>query len=254
MGIFDRKSTPPVTFADALMGELHWGVAEPMAAPRAELTEKAVVLESFTRFAAEKLAEVPVIQFEGGEILKKSDPSQEPLVPRFPNRQDWELAQAKKIGAAWERLTRGKNPRPLVLFIGETLYESEGDEFALCFAPGVAELFQKMVQAMKLAPSEYLLSTLKTLTEEKSADELLEEAYWWQPRFVVPLGAQAAQAFLGPRERLAAVHGKTFALPRLPSGAEVMPLFHPGVIATNANMKKATWTDMQKLMKLIGKA
>lgn len=260
MGIFDRKATPPKTFADALMGDLSFIGEETETTAPLELTEKALVLESFTQFAHEKLEEEATseLRFEGGEIVRKDSADQMPLKPRFPNRKAWESFQAQRLGEAWSVLSAGKNPQPLILFVGESLSidpEAHGEkgEFALCFAPGVAELFQKMVQAMKLTHGEYVLTTLKTLTEEKTADELFEEAHWWRPRFVVPLGAQACQALLGSRERLASIHGKSYFVPRLPAGAEIVPLFHPGVIATNANMKRATWTDMQKLMKTLGK-
>ena len=236
------------------MGDLSWGAQLPSPELRPELTEKALVLESFAQFAQDKLEETPALKFEGGEIVLKEDPTQLPLTPQFASRPEWEQAQSAKLGSCWQTLVNAKNAQPLVLFIGESIVDSaQENEFALCFAPGVAELFQKMVQAMKLTTSEYVLTTLRTPTSEKSPEELFEETHWWRPRFVVPLGAQACQALLGPRERLAAIHGKSFTLPRLPVGTEIVPLFHPGVIATNANMKKATWTDMQRLMKLLGK-
>jgi hypothetical protein len=34
---------------------------------------------------------------------------------------------------------------------------------------------------------------------------------------------------------------------------QVAPLFHPSVIASNINMKKSTWADMQKIMQALGK-
>lgn len=259
MGIFDRKATPPKTFADALMGDITFIQDESKVAEPPQLTEKAVVLESFTQFAEEQLEHVPTFEFEGGQLLKKEDPNQMPLKPRFKARSEWEAGQAQSLGGAvWAALSAGKDPSPMILFIGESLLVPAADpenvnEFLLCFPPPVAELFQKMVQAMKLAPREYVLTTLRTAESEKLTDELLEEIFWWRPRYVVPLGAQACQALLGPRERLASIHGKTFQVPRVPGPSEIMPLFHPGVIATNANMKKATWTDMQKLMKLLGK-
>lgn len=262
MGIFDRKTITPKTFADALMGEQFWHTEIPETEIPQQLTEKAVILESFTQFVEEKLDEnqSESVSFPGGEVVRKEDPTQLPLRPIFRSLEEWNKAQLAINGAqTWEMLTKSKNEHPLVLFIGETLVSLETfsnevlPEFQVCFPVGVAELFQKMVQAMKLSPGEYVLTTLKTLETEKTPEQLFEEAYWWKPRFVVPLGAQACQAFLGPRERLASVHGKAFSLPRLPNGTEIVPLFHPSVIATNANMKKSTWTDMQKIMKVLGK-
>lgn len=245
------------------MGELSWHTEIPEAEKPQELTEKALVLESFTQFVEEKLEEnqSETMSFFGGEITRKEDPTQQPLKPVYSSRKEWEIAQSALLGeGTWDILAKSKKSSPLILFIGESLFPLEANssevlqEFQVCFPPGVAELFQKMVQAMKLDPTEYVLTTLKTLDSEKMPEQLFEEAHWWKPRFVVPLGAQACQALLGPRERLATIHGKTFNLPRLPSGTEIVPLFHPSVIATNANMKKSTWADMQKIMKVLDKA
>lgn len=269
MSLFDKKPAP-TTFAEALLGDLtleSMGIEEdttPVAAP--VLTERALVLESFTRFAEEKIAESPegVVKFAGGEIVKREDPAAVPLERRFADRGAWEQQQRERLGSrTWDALTNGKTA-PLVLFVGEALREESvldqpieaiRPEFLLSFIPPVADLFQKMVQAMKLTQSEYVLMALKDQSGEKTPEELLEDISWWSPRFVVPLGAQACQAILGQRERLASVHGKFFPVPRLTSlSTQVAPLFHPSVIASNTNMKKSTWADMQKIMQALGKA
>lgn len=269
MSVFDKKSAP-TTFAEALLGDLTletMGLTEEVIVePTPVLTERALVLESFARFAEEKIAESPegVVKFPGGEIVKREDPAAVPLDRRFAERSLWEQHQRERMGArTWDTLTKGKSA-PLVLFIGEALREESvleqpieaiRPEFLLSFIPPVADLFQKMVHAMKLTQSEYVLMALKDQSGEKTPEELLEDISWWSPRFVVPLGAQACQAILGQRERLASVHGKFYPVPRLTTlSTQVAPLFHPSVIASNANMKKSTWTDMQKIMQALGKA
>ena len=268
MSVFDKKPAP-TTFAEALLGDLtleSMGLKEDVAPePAPVLTERALVLESFTRFAEEKIAESPegVVKFPGGEIVKREEPLTPPLENQFSDRSSWEQHQRQRLGAkTWDALTAGKSA-PLVLFIGEALREESileqpieaiRPEFLLSFIPPVADLYQKMVQAMKLTQSEYVLMALKDQSGEKTPEELLEDISWWSPRFVVPLGAQACQAILGQRERLASVHGKFFPVPRLTSGGiQVAPLFHPSVIASNTNMKKSTWADMQKIMQALGK-
>jgi len=267
MSEYAKKTTQPVTFAEALMGDLTLEALGEVAEdglPAPVLTEKAVILESFTRFAQEKIEESPehALSFEGGEIIKREDPNSRPYHARFAHRQDWENAQLGRLGAeAWQALSQNK--KPLVLFIGEALQpvsvlssptEGVRPEFSISFPLGVADLFQKMVQAMKLTSEEYVLSSLSDQQGERTSEDLLEDIYWWRPRFVVPLGAQATQAVLGARERLANVHGKFFPVTRLPeSGIQIAPLFHPSVIASNANMKKATWEDMKKIMQALGK-
>lgn len=268
MSVFDKKPAP-TTFAEALLGDLtleSMGLTDDVvAAPPPVLTERALVLESFTRFAEEKIAESSegVVKFPGGEILKRDDPAAVPLERRFADRAAWDQHQRERHGArTWHELASGK-AAPLVLFIGEALREESvleqpieaiRPEFLLSFIPPVADLFQKMVQAMKLGHGEYVLMALRDQSGEKTPEELLEDISWWAPRFVVPLGAQACQAILGQRERLAMVHGKFFPVPRLPGTTQVAPLFHPSVIASNTNMKKSTWVDMQKIMQALGKA
>lgn len=268
MGPFDRKPTAPRTFADALMGDLAqnspvWEESAPAAAPiKEQLTEKALVLESFTQYVHEKMEESSLtsLQFPGGEIHLKEDESRKPLELRFSSFVNWSKAMDARVPKQWLAMSTDKKAPLAVLFVGESLTAPEispegiRDEFLWAFQPTVAELFQKMVQAMKLQPHEYALTALKDAAGDKTSEELFEEAHWWQARFVVPLGAQACQTLLGARDRLATIHGKSFTLAKLQSGSEVMPLFHPGVIATNANMKKSTWLDMQKIMQSLGKA
>ncbi len=248
------------------MGDLagHAEVWEPTApsqlAPE-PLTEKGMVIESFTRFAAEKVEEGQEGKwaFPGGEIVRKEDQSRAPLTLRFEGREAWDTHQRQRLGEAHGPLMGGKATPLPILFVGEALQvpvPTEGvlPEFLWAFSPPVAELFQKMVHAMRLGPTEYVLTALRDGSGEKTPEELFEEAHWWRARFVVPLGAQATQALLGARERLATAHGKNFPHPKLPAGAEIVPLFHPGVIASNLNMKKSTWADMQKLMRALGRA
>lgn len=266
MSIFDKKAQAPETFAEALLGDLDLSHLAPAApAPvREPLTEKGVILESFTQFAEEKLAQAPagVVSFPGGELAQKESKKSK-FAPVHASREAWLQAQATRTTPPlWGALTSGKGPLS-VLFIGEALRGPEAleseiagirPEFLVSFPPPVADLFQKMVLAMKLAPEEFALTALQDAGGERTTEELLEEIFWRRPRFVVPLGARATQALLGARERLATVHGKFYGLDAIPDcGTQVVPLFHPSVIASNANMKKSTWIDMQKIMQALGK-
>lgn len=267
MSLFDKKPKTPETFADALMGDLDLGhlVGESLVLPPENLTEKAVLLESFTQFAEEKLSESPagVVSFPGGELVLKPTAKEGPFRPQFTSLNEWASSQESRLGqTTWQALRADKGTLS-VLFIGEALMGTEAldteiktirSEFLLSFSPPVADLFQKMVQAMKLTVGEYALTALQDARGERNTQELLEEIYWLRPRFVVPLGARATQSLLGARERLASVHGKFFPLTQIdPSDIQIAPLFHPSVIASNINMKKSTWTDMQKIMQALGK-
>jgi uracil-DNA glycosylase family 4 len=264
MSLFDKKPKTPETFAEALMGDLDLSGQTSASSPE-NLTEKAVLLESFTQFAEEQLSESPegIMSFPGGELALKPTTKEGPFKPRFANLKDWSSSQEERVGsAAWQAL-RADKEQVSVLFIGEAFLGIESleadiktirPEFLLSFSPPVADLFQKMVQAMKLNTSEYALTALQDMRGERETKDLLEEIHWLRPRFVVPLGARATQSLLGARERLASVHGKFFPLTQMEGcDIQVAPLFHPSVIASNINMKKSTWADMQKIMQALGK-
>lgn len=267
MSLFDKKPKTPETFAEALLGDLDLShlSGTPSTATAENLTEKAVLLESFTQFAEEQLSESPegVMSFPGGELALKPTTKEGPFKPRFTSRGDWSSSQEVRLGQATWSALRADKEQVSVLFIGEALLGNEAleteiktirPEFLLSFSPPVADLFQKMVQAMKLSVSEYALTTLQDVHGERETKDLLEEIHWLRPRYVVPLGARATQSLLGARERLASVHGKFFPLTQMEgSEIQVVPLFHPSVIASNINMKKSTWADMQKIMQALGK-
>ncbi len=268
--MFDKKPKEPETFAEELLGDFTFAFASDEERQEsiqevAPLTEKGLILDSFTRFAEEKIATSPsgVVSFPGGELALRPQPTIAPFSPLYSTRNAFLEAQGGIKGAkVWQALSTGKNTPVQVFFIGESLREENvleqqiqgiREEFLISFPPPVADLFQKMVQAMKLTPSEYVLGALRDAAGELAQDRLFEEIHWWAPKFVVPLGALATQAILGSKERLALIHGKFSPLPRLDIESMVVPLFHPSVIATNANMKKSTWQDMQKIMQALGK-
>lgn len=271
MDPFEKKAPKaPETFAEALLEGLDLShlpqLAETRGPPRrpaATLTEKSAVLESLSQFAHEELQQSTdgVVRFPGGELVARTPAPQPAFAPQCASAADFARALEARIGAlTGEALREGKQGPPLVLFLGEALRSDAvaaalpqvRAEFLVAFDPSVAELFQRMVQAMRLTTAEYQLTALQDHGGERPRQLVLEEIFWQRPRVVVPLGARATSFLLGNRERLTSAHGKFFPLAEIP-GVEVFPLFHPSVILNNANMKKSTWADMQKLMGVLGK-
>src|SRR5690606_29719678 len=89
-GIFKQKllglRNPPMpkTFSEALLGDTSWlqRKTAPKAAPapsREAFSEKAQVIESFERFAQEKVEETKtnILKIDGGEIVVRSNPEWE---------------------------------------------------------------------------------------------------------------------------------------------------------------------------------
>ena len=261
---FDSKKTQPETFAEALLGDTAW-LPEPKAEVKKtqeNFTEKAVVLESFTRFAEEKIAESPdqTIHFDGGSVSLKPQQAGHEFTPSHLDLRQWQEDFQRRIGADAFRLLISSKIKIKILFYvdelkTETTQEAElpQSEFLCCFDKEVADLFEKMVKAMKLLPTDFALSVVNLAGTPRSLEDLNEEIYYREPDFVVPLGALATQALLGNKERLATIHGKFYPLAALAhKSVQIVPLFHPNVIATNQNMKKSTWADMQKIMQAMG--
>ena len=261
---FDKSKPNPSTFAEALIGDTSWLPEQDQShkQPKEILTEKAVVLESFTRFMEEKIAESPdqQVHFEGGSLVMKEKTDEQEFTPQFAGSTEWLDDFKKRIGdEAFTHLVQAKKDINVLFYVDELKSEvafgdsSASREFLYCFEKEVAELFEKMVKAMKLKPDEFAISAVNLNGSARELSDILEEIHHRTPDYVIPLGAQATQAILGNKERLASVHGKFFPLPTLRSkSTQVVPLFHPNVIATNQNMKKSTWADMQKIMQAMG--
>lgn len=262
---FDKTKSEAATFAEALIGDTSW-LPEPdqsqQKQPKEILTEKAVVLESFTRFVEEKIAESPdqQVHFEGGTLVMKEKADEHEFISQFKGASEWLEDFKKSVGEEiFSHLVEAKKDISVLFYVDElkpevSVGESKASkEFLYCFEKEVAELFEKMVKAMKLKSHEFAISAVNLSGSPREFSDLLEEIHYRAPDYVIPLGAQATQAILGNKERLASAHGKFYPLPTLKSKTiQVVPLFHPNVIATNQNMKRSTWADMQKIMQAMG--
>lgn len=124
----------------------------------------------------------------------------------------------------------------------------------------VEELIQKMLQAMKLSPSQYIFSkyfkqlcTLdddnnQSITQEDCLRAIKQEITKEEISLVVTFGASATHLLLQNSERLSLVHGKFIDQKIETYHYQVMPLFHPEFLLINPNMKRTAWMDMQKIM------
>lgn len=265
-----RNPSPAQTFAEALMGPGF--VSSPMKPvarvakvqpPSENFTEKKQVLESLERFAQEQVTEKQenVIKIDGGEILVKPTPGWEVEIHSSATVLNSSLSISNEVR---EIAFRNKKPQAVEVFfvtenfrsweeIQENLSGSFLDELLLGFPPKTAELFERMIKAMKLAPEEVLLYPVEA--EDKSlATEVMSIAAFYRPKVIVTLGALATNAILKGNDRLSLIHGEFFTRQVNEAGDfQVVPLFHPSIIESNQNMKKTAWSDMQKIMKYLKK-
>ncbi len=266
-----RHPQAPRTFGAALLGDTSWWGPLSETAPSllshvpGEVSERALVLESLERFAVDKTREEKtlVLKIPGGELHVHSEAPLE--IPNFYGN-----AADLRAGLGLDpRLTDlvlcNKTPGKVqVLFVSERfrpwnevaleLKSGLESELRAGFPPRTAELFGRMIAAMKLSQEEVLLYPVEDSDELDFAPDVLALATFYRPEIIVTLGAKATARILKSTDRLSLVHGQFF--PRQLADSymvQVVPLFHPSIIETNQNMKKTAWADMQKVMKHLKK-
>ena len=264
-----RKPPMATTFSEALLGDTSWLKAPPRekkkALPKEEFSEKVQVIESLERFAQEKATELntSILKIDGGELHLKSEPGWDDL-KHFTSHE--ELKSALSLNGNYlDIVLKDKNPEKVtVLFVSEKFRNWDEvsaelktgfiNELIAGFPLKTAELFERMIMAMKLDPSEVIVFPVEGTDESDYSKEVMEVAAFYKPEIIITLGAKATQKILKSNDRLTVVHGQFFNRRMGDRGNfQVVPLFHPSIIETNQNMKKTAWADMQKIMKQLKK-
>ncbi|RLA60124.1 MAG: hypothetical protein DRQ89_13240 [Epsilonproteobacteria bacterium] len=118
-------------------------------------------------------------------------------------------------------------------------------------------ILEKMAAAMKLSESEFEMMEFSNESLENDSKNLKSEIFELiasnRPKVIITFGATMTSFILDKQERLSRIHGKFF--PKIFKGheASVVPVFHPGFLMINPNMKRSAWMDLQKVMGFIGK-
>lgn len=264
-----RQMPKPTSFAQALFPGAPWQIVSLKETPISEVkkpgfTEKKQVLESLERFAHEKAIESasPVIKIPGGEVVVKPGPVWNGI-SSFSDLKN--LREALSLGQrSLDILFQNKTPETVkAIFVTETFRpwkeietDLKGgfiDELLMGFPLKTAELFERMIFAMKLTPQEVFLYPVE-FEGQDLAEEVMSIVGFLKPEVIITLGAKATQRILKNNDRLSLIHGQFFQRSLGELGSyQVVPLFHPSIIETNQNMKKTAWTDMQKIMKHLKK-
>lgn len=264
-----RQPLAPKTYAEALFGEVNW--AKEMTPntinkidSKIEFSEKKQVLESLERFAQEKITATPEasIKISGGEIAIRPEPSWEGISQyKDFNQLKTNLSLEEKI---IELCLNSKSPESVrIMFVPENFrpYEEikeelkEGfiNQLLPAFPFKTAELFSRMLAAMKLEDKEVIIYPTQ-MGQKDLSQEVMQVAGFYRPEIIVTLGATPTHKILKGQERLSQVHGEFFNRKIENIGTFiVVPLFHPSIIENNQNMKKTAWSDMQKIMKQLKK-
>jgi hypothetical protein len=127
------------------------------------------------------------------------------------------------------------------------------NELLMGFPLKTAELFERMIKAMKLEASEVMIYPVEGSDEADFSADVMAIAAFYGSDVIIPLGAKATNHILKSNDRLSVIHGQFFGRNIFDKTLQVVPLFHPSIIETNQNMKKTAWADMQKIMQHLKK-
>ncbi len=151
------------------------------------------------------------------------------------------------------------NPRAQLVFVGEAPGTDE-DAQGVPFVGEAGQLLTKMIEAMGFSRDEVYLTNLvkcrgqdnrKPFPQELEACQpfLRAQMAAIQPKVIVALGAFATQTMLREEGKISQLRGTW----RQYGGIPLMPTFHPAFLVKNPAHKKSAWSDLQLVMKVLGK-
>ncbi|SNB44897.1 uracil-DNA glycosylase family protein [Geobacter sp. DSM 9736] len=164
------------------------------------------------------------------------------------------------LGATRTNLVFGVgNPDARLVFVGEAPGRDE-DFQGEPFVGEAGQLLTKIIQAMGFSREEvYICNVLKCRPPQNRNPQppeieacepfLLRQLKAISPEAVICLGTFAAQTLLRTKEPISRLRGKFHNYHGIP----LMPTFHPAFLLRNPAMKREVWSDVQQVMKLLGK-
>jgi uracil-DNA glycosylase family 4 len=248
--------------------------SDPIKTPEVA-SEKSVVMDSLKNFADKKVGDTnnSVHNFNGGNLARKFaiPENYSALISdkvELLKGDEFALAMQERftttiIEQRYEKHDRLSSSDTVeIIFVTDAYLCDDADtEMDLFFNNETAQLFSRMIGAMKLQPKEYLVSALSKDSDDESSDifeSFLEEIVFFKPKIIMTLGASAAHKLLGIKDRLSKIHGQSFEKTVTTTDKEdlnftIVPIFHPEFLLINPAMKKTAWEDMQVIMQTLGK-
>lgn len=152
------------------------------------------------------------------------------------------------------------NPRPDLMFVGEGPGADE-DEQGLAFVGRAGQLLTKIIEAMGFTREDVFIGNIvKCRPPDNRVPEpdematcipyLKEQIALLKPKVIVCLGATAVKGLFGDKvPGITKLRGTWMNF----EGIEVMPTLHPAYLLRNPPAKKDVWTDMQAVVKRLGR-
>jgi len=152
-----------------------------------------------------------------------------------------------------------------LLVVGDYSGQEAGFSATVLFGAAEDAMLGNMMRAIGLTPEQvYVTNAIKCcpLPAAPPGDEclrlcrehLLREIELVRPRVVCAMGEAAARALVGGRESVVRLRGRFHPLREAGEGGrslQVMVTFHPRLLLKNAELKKATWQDLQMIQRLL---
>ena len=155
------------------------------------------------------------------------------------------------------------NPDAKLMIVGEGPGEEE-DKTGRPFVGKAGQLLNRILEAAGIPREEvYITNIVKCRPPQNRAplpDEakictdkwLLKQIELIAPQIIVPLGAVAAEFFLGEKVSITKVRGKWYEW----HGIKVFPMFHPAYLLRNPSRapgspKHLTWLDIQEVKRAL---
>lgn len=153
------------------------------------------------------------------------------------------------------------NPFAELMFVGEGPGADE-DAQGEPFVGAAGRLLDKMIAAMGYDRDDvYIANIVKCRPPNNRKPEpaemaacmpyLTEQLALVKPKVIVALGATAVTGLIGATEGITRIRGKW----KLYKGVTpVMPTFHPAYLLRDPSKKRDAWSDLQEVMKHLGKS
>jgi len=150
------------------------------------------------------------------------------------------------------------NAKAQLVFVGEGPGHDE-DVQGLPFVGRAGRLLTQMIEAMGLKREDvYICNIIKCRPPENRTPEkdeiancspfLVRQLSVIAPRAIVCLGSVATQCLLGTNKSISHLRGQWFDY----HGARLMATYHPAYLLRNPNAKGEVWTDLKKVIALLG--
>jgi DNA polymerase len=151
------------------------------------------------------------------------------------------------------------NPRAKLMFIGEAPGHEE-DLQGRPFVGDAGRLLTSLIEKMGFQREDVFIANVvkcrPPMNRDPEEDEieacmpyLIRQVDIIMPRVIMTLGRIATQAITGQKIPITKLRGKIFEF----RGIKVVPTYHPAYLLRNRQDKWATWSDAQKVLKILEK-